>query len=92
MKLRYITNILPLCPFVIRMEIFNAFVAVTLGLLARMYGVMEYASPFMMVGIKSETIPTKLQRYIHNIIHNIPPSLRPKLNFSAEYGSVAVIC
>jgi len=66
------------------MEIFNAFVAVTLGLLARMYGVIEYASPLMIVGIKSETIPTKLQRYIHKSIHNIPPSLRPELNFNAE--------
>ena len=86
-KLKYITNTLPLCPFVIRIESFKASVALTLGLLANMYDVIEYANPFITVGMNKENNPTRVHKYIHRSCQHMPPNLRPKLIFRFEYGS-----
>jgi len=61
-KLRYITKIVPLCPFVMRMESFSASVAVTFGLFASIKEVIEYDSALIIVGIKKVNIPTSDHR------------------------------
>jgi len=86
-KLSPIMKILPLCPFVIRIESFRALVAVTLGLHASIYGVIEYASDLIIVGINNEKNPTNTHRNNHRDSQHIPPSLRTKFIFRVVYGS-----
>ena len=86
-KLKSRTNNSALYPSVIRIESFRASRAVTFGLLASIYGAIEYAYALIM--------PGTMNRHIHNDIqsdiHRVPPNLRPKLTFSVENGSVALI-
>ena len=61
-KLNHITKILPLWPFVMRIDSLMALVAMTLGLLANTYCVIEYASTLTINGIYVNNIAMKSKK------------------------------